>query len=99
MRKILVTGTAALFTAFAIAASAAPASAFGFGYGWGGGYGWHDGVDLVVEVPVYDDNEDSDSDWQDHVDWCDDHYKTYDEDSDTYAYAVGKRTRCVAPFD
>jgi hypothetical protein len=108
MRKILVTASAALFATVAIAASALPASAGGISFGFGGGYhdgwhghdGWHDGYGVVVEVPIVDedDYDDEDSDWDLHVEWCEDHYQTYDEDSDSYAYQVGKRTRCVSPY-
>jgi hypothetical protein len=105
MRRILVAGTAALFAAFAVAASAVPASAGGISFGFGGWHdNWHhdwydDGYGIVVEVPIVDEDDYDGYDWEDHVEWCDDQYQTYDEESDTYAYAVGKRTRCIAPFD
>jgi BA14K-like protein len=101
MRKILIAGTAALFTALAVAGSTAPANAFGLSFGYGGS-DWGDDEDsgFVVELPIYssDATDDEDDDAQ-HVAWCEGRYKTYDEDSDTYAYAPGKRKTCVAPFD
>jgi hypothetical protein len=106
MRKILVTGAAALFATLAIAAMPATASAggvsFGVGYGWGGGYygGWHPYHNHVyVQVPVVvDDYNDDESDWDMHVEWCEDHYQTYDEDTNLYFYKPGKQKACVSPY-
>jgi hypothetical protein len=95
MSKILATVAAGLIAVVSVATMSVPANASGISFSFGNG---HHGVDLVFEVPVYD-YDDDDYDWDDHVDWCDDHYQTYDEDTDTYAYAPGLRTRCIAPFD
>jgi BA14K-like protein len=100
MRKLLIAGAAALFTALAVAGTTAPANAFGFSIGYGDSDWGDDDDGFVVELPIYstDDADDQDDDAQ-HVAWCEGHYNSYDEDSDTYAYAPGKRTTCVAPFD
>jgi hypothetical protein len=106
MRKLLVTGAAALFATLAIAAMPATANAGGISFGFGyGGYDddWYDYDDgIVVEVPIvveddydYDDDED-DSDA--HTEWCEEHYQTYDEDTNLYFYAIGKQKECVSPF-
>jgi len=111
MRKILVTASAALFATLAVAALPTSASAggisVGFGYGYGGynddWYDYHHGV--VVEVPIvvedddyddYDDYDDEDSDA--HTEWCEENYKTYDEDTNLYFYKPGKQKECVSPF-
>jgi hypothetical protein len=94
MRTILASLTAAALIAVAsVATTSGPANAGGISFSFGNG---HHGFDIEFEVPVYDYDEYT---WDDHVEWCEDNYHTYDEDTDTYAYAPGQRTRCIAPFD
>ena len=45
----------------------------------------------VPPPPVYDDRSD-------HVDWCLDHYRSYDPRSDTYLGYDGYRHRCISPY-
>jgi hypothetical protein len=113
MKKLLATAAVTTFIALAsIAATSAPASAGGisFGTSFGGfdfdddGYGWDDDSDfeISIEVPSYDDeDEDEDDDGSypsAHTDWCDNHYQTYDEDSNLYFFKPGKQTQCVSPY-
>jgi hypothetical protein len=100
MSKILATVTAAaLIVVTSVATTSVPANAHGISFSFGNGWGHH-GINLMFEVPAYDYEDDDDEDISDaHIEWCDDHYQTYDEDTDTYAYEPGKRTRCIAPFD
>ncbi len=110
MRKILAAAIATtLIAAASVAVTAAPANAGGiyvgiggWGSGWGPGYGYYGyHHPRVVAVPVYeDDYDDYDTGGlpEAHVDWCDDHYQTYDEDTNLYFYKPGKQRQCVSPY-
>ena len=102
MNKLLATGFAILAAA-TVAVTAAPASAFSIGFGSGYGYDWDDhgwdddgGVYIEFDVDDYD-YDDSYSSWDAHVDWCEEHYQTYDPDTNLYYYAVGQQTECDSP--
>lgn len=101
MKKVLVAGSAALFAAVSLAASAVPAAAGGsFSFGFGGygpydpwSYGHHGGIYVDVGPgPVY-----GKSKWQKHVNWCFNHYKTYDPDSNHYMSKWGPK-ECNSPY-
>jgi hypothetical protein len=109
MRKILVTATAALFTALAIAATSAPANAGGnfnftlglggpgWGPGWapgyGYGYGYGGGGGIYVGNPYPQNN------WAMHVGWCYDHKgPSYNPNTNTYVSPSGKIKICHSPF-
>lgn len=98
MSKLLTTGIAAIFSIGMLTMVAAPANAFGFGFG--GGH--HHGIDFefdLDDLPDLDVSDDDDDDVTDaHTEWCDAHYKTYDEDTNLYYYAPGKQRECVSPF-
>jgi hypothetical protein len=103
MRKILVAGTAAFFTALAVAASTAPANAGGitFGFGGGHGYGWghHSGASIYIDGPYVGYRSGYRSAWRAHVDWCFDHKgPSYDPDSNTYINRKGKERVCDSPY-
>lgn len=106
MSKILVTGAAALLTAFAVAASSVPASAgggggggvhFSIGLGGFGGPGWYGpgygygGGYYAQPYPV--------SSWSAHVDWCFDHHgPSYNPNTNKYINGYGKVKTCHSPF-
>lgn len=99
MRKILVAGTAALFTAMAFAASTVPASAgsnvhFSIGVGgWGPGWGHHGGIYVGAPHGGYNNT------WAAHVDWCYDHKgPSYNPNNNTYINHKGKVRHCDSPF-
>ena len=109
MNRLLTASAATLLTIASIAASTAPASAGSVYFGFGGGHGpWFDGYDpwdnhsgynsgIYVDVsPVI---VDGGSDWDAHVDWCEDQYQTYDPSTDLYFYAPGKQKRCNSPYN
>jgi len=106
MRKLLATAAATAVIAVAsVAATTAPASAgFYFGVGGFGPHGYHHhhgygyGGGVVVEVPVYEEYDASGVRYDRHVEWCGDHYKTYDEDTNLYFYKPGLQRECVSPF-
>jgi hypothetical protein len=99
MKKILVTTSAALFAAVAMASFSAPANAgsFSFNIGVGGfGPGWYGpgwgGV--YVGGPYYNSNA-----YALHVDWCFDHKgPTYNPDDNTYINGNGKVKYCNSPY-
>ena len=100
MRKIVATAVAtSLIAAASVAATTAPASA-GFYFGLGHGFGFHGyhgygyTPHVYVEAPVYDED---DSGWDQHAAWCS-RYKTWDEDTNLYYYAVGKQRPCISPY-
>jgi hypothetical protein len=100
MRKLLVAGTAALFTAVAFAASTVPANAGGvhfnigvggFGPGWGPGYGG-----VYLDDPYYGGYQNN---WEAHVDWCFDHKgPSYNPATNKYINQYGKKRTCHSPF-
>ena len=105
MKKLLATGFA-IVAAATVAITAAPASAFSIGFGSDFGHGdwddhyWHDdGVYIEFDVDDYDyDYDDSYSNWDAHVDYCEERYQTYDPDTNLYYYAVGEQTECDSPY-
>ena len=101
MKKILVTTSAALFAAVAMATFSAPANAGsfnfnigvgGWGPGWGYGPGW--GGIYVGGGPYYNSNA-----YALHVDWCFDHKgPTYNPNNNTYINGNGKMKYCNSPY-
>lgn len=107
MKKFVTLGIAAAFAALSFTAvTTAPAHAGGISFGFGGfddgfDYGdWDDDdVGVVIEIDPEDfevDTDDGDTDR--HVEWCEEHYTTYNEDTDMYFYKPGKQKRCISPF-
>ncbi len=98
MRRILVTASAALFTALAVAAFAAPANAGGnFNFsigvgGWGPGWGYPGYYGGYAQpYPV--------NNWSAHVSWCFDHKgPSYNPNTNTYVTKYGKMKVCHSPF-
>lgn len=74
--------------------------------GWGGG-GWGWGGPFVLGLGIgtlYGNSYDYGYDrygygGNDHVRWCETHYRTYSRASDTFFVRPGVPARCVAPFD
>jgi hypothetical protein len=111
MRKIATLGVAAVFAALSFTAATAPAQAGGISFGFGDydgdfdfGYDHWDDDDygIVVEIDpddyiVEDDDYDA-SDSDNHTDWCEAQYQTYDADTDMYFYKPGKQKRCISPW-
>jgi hypothetical protein len=99
MRKFVTLGIAAVFAALPLAMTTMPANAGGISFGFGG-YGYDDWYDddIVIELDVDDIDIDDVSDMDRHTEWCEDHFQTYDEDTDLYFYAPGKQKHCESPW-
>jgi hypothetical protein len=107
MKKMMVTVSAALIGAFAIAASAAPANAggnFNFtvgigGYGPGWGPGWYGpgygyGGGIYVNPYPY-----ATSNWTAHVQWCfANKGPSYNPKTNKYVNGYGKMHTCHSPY-
>jgi len=109
MKKLVTLGLAAAFAALSFTAATAPAQAGGISFGFGGysddwGYDhWDDdyyggGVYVEIDPDDYDDDDYGGSDWDKHVSWCENHFQTYDEDTDMYFYKPGKQKHCDSPW-
>ena len=101
MRKLIVAASAALFTTLAVAASSVPASAGGgVTFGFSGGHhdhGWSGHRGGSVTFGFDSGRRDHRRAWQRHVNWCFDHYASYDPDSNRFFN--GHRWRqCRSPF-
>jgi hypothetical protein len=101
MRKIFAAAIATTVIAAASVAATAPASAGSFnlhigGFGWGNPYygGYYTPAPVyVAPAPVYTGG------WQAHVNWCSNHYVTYNPATDLYFYAPGKQKHCNSPYN
>jgi hypothetical protein len=87
-KKILSALTIAVIASTAATVTTSAASAGGYGNNNYGGYssGHHQ------KAPQYRDN------WEAHVRWCYDQYKTYRDDDNSYRSYEGSREQCWSPY-
>jgi hypothetical protein len=111
MKKIATVALAGLMGVSALAMTAGTAAAHPQGqwphhdHHWnhGPGWGWGWGAPFVLGLGVgtlYGNNYDYSYRYgDDHVRWCEAHYRTYNPRTDTFFVRPGVPARCVAPFD
>jgi hypothetical protein len=91
-RKTIVT-SAAPAAVLAVLALAMPAFAGGHGYSYTGAK--TGGPKLVVRRPF---GHIRDRIWQQHVDWCENRFKSYNPYDNTYRPYSGPREQCWSPY-
>lgn len=99
-KTVLKTAALAIVTATVATAGVSAASAGGYGYGHGsynkGSY--NNGVvvkKVIVNRPFA---HIQDRIWQQHVDWCQGRFRTYNTYDNTYQPYSGPRAQCWSPY-